>query len=149
MDLVGITRFLLDNLAVVSYQECNWIILVGVLKMIAYPQSWSRFLPVFLTFLFVHVLCVSSSSAWAAQTNRPNIPTGSFGCTMSVKKFEKWSNGFEHAAVAIAKAKTITGSRGCGWAWNKKSKIIAERSAIANCRKVAYHPKTCAIAKSN
>ncbi|MCP4089886.1 MAG: hypothetical protein GY746_08835 [Gammaproteobacteria bacterium] len=149
MDLGGITRFLLDNLAVVVYKKYNWIILVGVPKMIAYPQSWSRFLPVFLTFLFVHVLCVSSSIAWAAQTNRPNIPTGSFGCTMSVKKFEKWSNGFEHAAVAIAKAKTITGSRGCGRAWNKKSKRSAERTAIANCKKHAFHPETCAVAKSN
>jgi len=86
---------------------------------------------------------------WAAQPGRPKIPSGSFGCTSSVNKFEKWSKGYGHAAVAIAKAKTITGSRGCGYAWHKKSKSIAERVALANCRKFAFHPETCSVAKSN
>ncbi len=97
--------------------------------------------------LFIFTLNVNTGLA--GKTARPKIPTGSFGCTNSVKKFDKWSKGYEHAAVAIAKAKTITGSRGCGWAWNQTSKQAAERKAVANCRKHAFHPETCIAVKSN
>ena len=85
----------------------------------------------------------------AAQAqDRPKLPTGSFGCSATVRKFDKWGKGFEHAAVAVGRAKTITGIKGCNSVWNRKSRAIAERDALRLCKQNRFRRGKCEIARS-
>ena len=85
----------------------------------------------------------------ALAQGRPKIPKGSFGCSAAVRKFDRWSKGFEHAAIAVGRARTITGIKGCNYVWNRKSRKIAERDALRGCKKNRFRRGKCEIAKSN
>ena len=85
----------------------------------------------------------------AIAQDRPNVPKGSFGCSAAVRKFDRWSKGFEHAAIAVGRAKTITGIKGCNYVWNRQSRAIAERDALRACKRNRFRRGRCEIAKSN
>ena len=104
-----------------------------------------------ILFIFISASMNSHDYSFAVANaqERPKIPTGTFGCSAAVRKFEEWSKGFEHAAIAVGRAPTITGIKGCNYTWNRKSRAIAERDALRGCKRNRFRRGKCEIAKSN
>lgn len=80
-----------------------------------------------------------------AKAASPVTPEEYYGCSMALKRFRKELQQQKYAAFARGRAFTITGMRGCGYAWNRKSQAQADQAALRNCRKKARNPDKCYV----
>jgi hypothetical protein len=80
-----------------------------------------------------------------AKAVSPVTPEEYYGCSMALKRFRKELQQQNYAAFARGRAFSITGMRGCGYAWNKKSQAQADQTALRNCRKKARNPDKCYV----
>lgn len=86
------------------------------------------------------MLSMSSANAGVALNQRDY-----YGCTFRLQEFRKEHQQKKYAAFARGRAFSITGMRGCGWAFGERSQDIADRIAMKMCRKNAKNPDKCYV----
>ena len=68
-----------------------------------------------------------------------------FGCSATLRELRKRKNELKYLAFAKRRALSITGMRGCGYAWNQVNQKVADEKALANCREREKRPGQCVL----